>query len=40
MSEESSVNLAVVYSDPPSLKTEVVSLPIPKPEVGEVLVRL
>ncbi|KAH6871762.1 chaperonin 10-like protein [Thelonectria olida] len=40
MSKESSVNRAVVYSNPPSLETEVVSLPIPTPAVGEVLVRL
>lgn len=35
-----SVNYAVIYSNPPSLKTEVVQLPIPKPGPGEVLVRL
>lgn len=34
------VNKAVIYSDPPSIKTEVVELPIPKPGPGEVLVRL
>lgn len=34
------INHAVVYSSPPSLKTEVVKLPIPEPGPGEVLVRL
>lgn len=34
------VNRAVVYSEPPSLKTRVVELPIPTPGPGEVLVRL
>lgn len=34
------VNYAVVYSEPPSLRTEVVELPIPEPGPGKVLVRL
>ncbi|KAH8686265.1 alcohol dehydrogenase [Ilyonectria robusta] len=33
-------NRAVIYSEPGTLKTEVVELPIPKPGRGEVLVRL
>ncbi|KAF3768110.1 putative alcohol dehydrogenase [Cryphonectria parasitica EP155] len=34
------VNFAVVYTDPPSLRTEVVERPVPEPGPGEVLVRL
>lgn len=34
------VNKAVIYSDPPSIKTEIVELPIEKPGPGQVLVRL
>src|SRR5688500_16609694 len=33
-------NRAVIYSDPGTLKTEIVDLPIPKPGHGEILVRL
>lgn len=33
-------NRAIVYSDPGTLKTEIVDLPIPKPGHGEILVRL
>lgn len=38
--QEGGVNYAVVYAEPPSLKTKVVELPIPEPGPGEVLVRL
>ena len=34
------VNRAVIYSDPPTIKTEVVKLPIEKPGPGQILVRL
>jgi hypothetical protein len=34
------VNKAVIYSEPGTIKTEVVELPIEKPGPGQVLVRL
>jgi NADPH-dependent curcumin reductase CurA len=34
------VNRAVIYSEPGTIKTEVVELPIEKPGPGQVLVRL
>jgi propanol-preferring alcohol dehydrogenase len=34
------VNKAVIYSEPGTIKTEVVELPIEKPGPGKVLVRL
>ncbi|KAJ4390964.1 hypothetical protein N0V93_004563 [Gnomoniopsis smithogilvyi] len=34
------INRAVVYSEPPTLKTEIKELPVPEPGPGEVLVRL
>lgn len=37
---KSGINRAVVYSEPPTLKTEIKELPIPGPGPGEVLVRL
>lgn len=40
MGDTKSTYKAVIYADPPSIKTEVVDLPIPEPGVGEVLVRL
>lgn len=40
MAQVQGVNRAVVYSEPPALKTEVKELPIPEPGPGEVLVRL
>ncbi|KAF8851330.1 NAD(P)-binding protein [Acephala macrosclerotiorum] len=33
-------NRAIIYADPPTIKTQVVELPIPEPGPGEVLVRL
>lgn len=37
---QTNVNYAVVYSEPPTLKTHIVQLDIPTPGPGEVLVRL
>ena len=34
------VNKAVIYSEPGTIKTEVVELPIEKPGPGQILVRL
>ena len=34
------VNKAVIYSEPGTIKTEVVELPIERPGPGQVLVRL
>jgi hypothetical protein len=38
--EKPRVNKAVIYSSPPSIKTEVVELAVEKPGPGQVLVRL
>ncbi|CAN8106094.1 unnamed protein product [Discula destructiva] len=40
MAHEKGVNRTVVYSEPPSTKTEVKEVPIPEPGPGEVLVQL
>lgn len=40
MAKVQGINRAVVYSEPPALKTEIKEFPIPEPSAGEVLVRL